>query len=518
MERPENDLAEIHGKPLFDLHLTLWDVFSKTAETYPDREALVSLWQPVEPDSSQELSPTEPSGCLRWTYHDLLDRVEGLAELLRGLGCGPGMQLAAVLWNSAEWGLFFWASARIGMAFVPIDPRVPDDVRSMLPSLRPQIVVVQDAELAAVADIKSGGIPIRVQCSGTALDGWTSLRGLSQLKRAHAGASTRVLQEAEDYDRNVALVVFTSGTTGNPKGCPHTDQNLISQTCDYDPNTDKSIIDRWLVHTPVSHIFAVNNALRAWRCGDAVVFASKSFDIGSTLKALSQEGCTIMSATPTLVKGLLAHQEFPDLKELTLELVTIGGTSISAGDIDLCRQGLGAKNAIQAYGMSEGAPLISWSRTDPQLVNGYHQGVGKVLPGAAARICNPGTQEVISRGETGEIHLSGSSIISRYLDDVDATSFYNEGSIRWFRTGDQAMVDEEGVIHILGRYKDIIIRGGENIYPAKVETALAVISNLQVGEAKATDQRQMLMMPGPRRWCSRRSCWTGSGCCSPATP
>lgn len=493
--------AEISGTEIKDLHLKPWDIFSTSAANYPDREALVSLWQPAEPgEPSQRLRSPPGSDCLRWTYGSLHRRAERLAALLAGLGCGPGMHLAAIFWNSAEWGLFFWAAAKLGMVFVPIDVRAGGDMRFMLAAVNPQVVVVQDADITETLTFGDGQLrmpPIRIQCSRRPVEGWLTYDGLS-LSQGNRGEAMAVSQDVLSIhklpDDSIALVIFTSGTTGTPNGCPHTCRNIAAQTHDYDPNEDPSHIDRWLVHTPVSHIFAVNNALRAWRNGGAVVFPSKSFDVGSTVQALVQEKCTIMSATPTLVKALLAHKGFPSPKDLNISLVTIGGTSIGVEDIQLCRQGLGCKDAVQAYGMSEGAPLVSWLRQDPMLADGHHPGVGKVLPGASIRICEPGTRKVLGRDEVGELHLGGPSVISSYLGGPDGGDFYTDDSGTWLVSGDQARLDQDGVLYIMGRYKELIIRGGENIHPARIESALAEIPGLQVSSRTPNSTPPILTM------------------------
>ncbi|KAK5995319.1 Acyl-CoA ligase sidI-like protein [Cladobotryum mycophilum] len=488
-------LSEVHGKEISNLDQSLWDIFSATVSAHPDREALVSVWQPAAPNQSvatpDPTARSESSECLRWTYRNLQARAEQLASFLEGQGCGPGMHLAAILWNCAEWGLLFWAAAKIGMTFVPIDPRATDDIPFMLESTRPRVLVVQDADTAAAVQSQVdslGGCTLRLHCSGEATtDGWMSLSRLlasdsfPQMKLISGAAGAGGPSRANGSDGNTpALIIFTSGTMGKPKACPHTNRNLAAQTSQYDANADREKIDRWLVHTPVFHIFAVNNAVRAWRLGDAVVFAAKSFSVDATAKALVHERCTIMSATPTLVKALLSHSEISSPQGLNLSLVTIAGTMIGPEDIRLCREGLGARDAIQAYGLSEGAPLISWSRGDSMLVDGWHAGVGKVLPGISLRICRPGTTEVLPRAETGELHVSGPPVISGYMGGVDDESFYTEGSVNWFKTGDRAIIDEKGVVHIMGRYKDLIIRGGENINPLTIETALNEFPGAQV--------------------------------------
>ncbi|KAH6606165.1 hypothetical protein Trco_005318 [Trichoderma cornu-damae] len=492
---PDTAIAEIHGEPLADLDQRLWDILAATASAHPDREAMVSLWQPADASqSSDDPNPTARSECLRWSYRNLRDKAERLADVLEKLGVGPGMHVAAALWNCAEWSLFFWASAKIGAAFVPIDPRVTDDFAFMLESAAPRVLVVQDAGIAtqlAKGDLSFPDGVLRIRCGSDVADGWLGLHEL--LARDFSCQGNERLGDTGDDQGpprangmrgsdgdTPALIVFTSGTTGKPKGCPHTNSNLVSQTNNYDPNVDTSFVDRWLVHTPVCHVFAINNALRAWRHGGTVVFAAKSFHIDATLKALVQEKCTVMSATPTLVKALLSHSSFPSPRDLNLSIVSISGTIIGPEHMQLCREGLGARDAIQAYGMSEGAPIISWSRQDGMLVDGYHPGVGKVLAGAAVRVCRQGSRHVLCRMEVGELHIAGPSVISNYLGACgsEEEKFYSDESGRWLKTGDQAMIDNEGVVYILGRYNDLIIRGGENINPLKVEHALSEIPGL----------------------------------------
>ncbi|KPM37911.1 hypothetical protein AK830_g8655, partial [Neonectria ditissima] len=498
LDGAEPALAETHGAPLSDLHLKLWHLFARAAEAYPAHEALVSLWQP------QDHRPGE-SVALRWSYAELRARAEALAASLAAEGCRPGMRLCVVLGNSAEWALFFWAAARLQMAFAPVDPTVAADARAMVLSVRPSVVVAQDGDGAAALDLVQAasllqGPGLRIHCAAQEVEGWTRLCDVPASEHvvvaveespslAESPSLTANPNQDDDNDNTnntnntnddaAALIIFTSGTTGEPKGCPHTNRNLVSESCDFDPEVDPSVFLRWLVHTPASHIFAVNNALRAWRFGGAVVFPSRAFAVDATLHALVAERCSVMSATPTLVKALLAHPAFPGPGG-HLRIVTIGGTAVGPADIQLCRRGLGAGAAIQVYGMSEGAPLVTFARTDPDLVDGYHPGVGKVLPGAAARVCRPGSRDVLRRGEVGELHVGGTSIITGYYGRGPDESMYRDAAGPWLATGDQASIDEQGVVYILGRYKDLIIRGGENIYPIRIESSLQELPGAHV--------------------------------------
>ena len=501
--------AEVHGEDPGDLNLTLWDIFSNTASRHPNREALVSMWQSPwsrEPKKSASRSKKEGNN-LRWTYLDLLKKSERVAISLEKLGCRKSMRLAAILWNSSEWALFFWVAAKLGLVFCPIDPRNQHEAQDVLGSLNPGIVVVQDADGATLVNATEHGCSepaIYIQCSETPVDGWVGLDNvfsgehmlLSFPRRVCDGDSSEILQ-------NDALIIFTSGTNGRPKGCPHSNANLMAQTSDYDPNLDVEFVDRWLIHTPVSHIFAVNNALRAWRYGGAVVFPSRAFDVESTAHALVQEKCTIMSATPTLVRALLAHPSCPTPQDMSLSMISIAATKITAKDIRLCRKQLGAKDTVQAYGMSEGAPLISWSRRDKLFQERPDRGVGKVLPGASIRVCHPTTGRVLDLHEVGELHVSGPSVIAGYLNHAETDTFYEDNAGRWLATGDQAIITDNGVVEILGRYKDLIIRGGENLNPMRIEEALVDIKGVQVSSLS----REAGSSPNDSRlgWSARRT-------------
>lgn len=531
-EEPHNGNVAVsycEGEALDNSYLnqTLWDLFSTTAADYPDRDAIISMWQ-TDTHDSPSTSAIPPGGLgavripnldplpppphsssspqyIRWTYKELHHRTTVLSSWLSAQGCKTGDRVGAFLWNSVEWGLVFWASAKLGMVYMPLDPRLlASEGEFLVKSTTPSVVVAQDAtEAAALAPILSSSAKtkndtqtkpiILIQCSGPPLPGWTLLQDILAVsdKPANQDITPANLEYPSNPDSHetesssTALIIFTSGTTSTPKGCVHTHANLVAQINNYDPHPDgPAHIDRWLVHTPSCHIFAVNNALRAFKQGHCVIFPSKAFDIAATLDALTGEKATIMSAVPTLVKALLGNPAFPGKEKLSLELVTIGGTIITPEDIRLCKEGLGAKDAIQAFGMSEGAPVISWCRPDELLAKngGHHPGVGKTLPGAKIKICGQGTREVVPRGETGELHIGGEQVIRGYLDDVGVESFYEDDQSGWLLTGDQAKMDDEGVVYILGRYKDLIIRAGENMSPLKLEQAIGEVEGVQLAQ------------------------------------
>lgn len=478
IQDPQRSLSESIGEEIDDHLATLWDIWTASAVDAPDAEAVVSMWQAES--SAWEITPlttalTEKTSYLRWTYRDLYHRSSVLASNLESSGVKTGDRLAAFLWNSAEYALFAWAAAKLGAVFCPLDPRVISaDGTELLAATNPVVVVVQDEVGASALQVPPGFSGTKIQCSGPLAQDYTQLS--SYMSPIAIPDSPIVPPSSPVSHSDLALIVFTSGSTGSPKGCMHLHSQILAETHQFDANLDSEHVDRWLVHLPCSHIFAINHCTRAWRLEDCVVFPSKAFDIQATLNGLLVEQGTIMSATPTLIKALLGHPAYPGKEKLDLRLVAIGGTVITPGDIKLAKQGLGARDAVQAYGMSEGAPFVSWSRQDPMLKEqeGYHKGVGKVLPGVKVRICKPNSREVLPRGEAGELYVGGVGLISGYLGGVQKESFYeDDDGTRWMVTGDQGIMDEDGVIYIVGRYKDIIIRGGENISPVKMEVAIA---------------------------------------------
>ncbi|KUJ19720.1 AMP-binding enzyme family protein-like protein [Mollisia scopiformis] len=468
-------MSECHGEVLTDLDQSMWDMFYSTAMKYPQREAVTNMGTKVR--AFRLLDRISPSSheevVFQWSYEELLSAVETISAWLQESRCCEGEYLVTFVWNSAEWVIFFWAAARLKMPFIPLDPRTLEQTADeYILRLRPSVIVVQDEAAAATLESVSShfkGSKARISCTTSPSKSWTSLSTLSN-NRSRASPFKNAPSPGED----LALIVFTSGTTATPKGCCHTAANLWSESYDFDPDKDPNMVEKWLVHTPVSHVFAVNNALRSFRYGGTVVFASKTFDIHASLKALELYQCTRMSAVPTLVQGLLSLPAFPGKERLALHYMSLGGTLIKAEDIQMCKR-LGSDAVMQVYGMSEGAPTLSWLRDDPLLASGHYPGVGKVLPGSRIRICAPVSREVVKRNIPGELRMGGTSVISGYLDGADPEAFYTDEYGSWLKTGDQAVLDDNGVVQLLGRYKDLIIRGGENISPAKIEECLGQI-------------------------------------------
>jgi acyl-CoA synthetase (AMP-forming)/AMP-acid ligase II len=372
---PDNQLSESLGERL-DVDYGLWDLLSKSLAERPDADALVSLWQ-------QDIANNNIKNCpLRWSYAALNEKSDNLANWLLRQGCERGMHLAVFLWNSAEWVLFFWAAAKLRMPFIPLDPRaLASDGNRLLGLTKPTVVVVQDCEAAKLlqnsASPALGSVKILISCGATHLEMWNFLPGILASFQGSLGQQTEnfaswqyssgkppnrensigYAKALREDDRrhgrgdDIAVIIFTSGTTSNSKGCPYTAACCWSASNRFDPNPNSDLRDCWLVHTPVSHIFSINHCLRAFGHGDTVVFASKSFDVKATLRALVEAQCTRMSAVPTMVKALLSDPTFPGVEKLKLKYVAMGSTMILEEDIRQAKEGFGSEAVIQSYGM-----------------------------------------------------------------------------------------------------------------------------------------------------------------------
>ncbi|THV49204.1 hypothetical protein BGAL_0206g00050 [Botrytis galanthina] len=488
--------AECLGLEIPGINQSLWGMFAAAADKHLNEEALCSLWQSsdhlssrleVEQTDETHITPiTNENGVgmvahqscsapLRWTFGQLREKVESLATWLQQHGCIKGDNLVVFVWNSAEWVLFLWAAARLRMPFVPLDPRSSDkDVMNYLSLAAPQVLVVLDPDISPILE-SLGNVKVRISLSKPSEGrmNWHYLPGLMDNLPMENISFNPLNDDGKEPGQELAMILFTSGTTSVPKGCPHTASNIWSATFDYDPVARKNgFQNKWLIHTPVWHIFAIGQAIRGWRDGSSVVFATEKFDVTASLRALQQENITHVGAVPLLAKALVAHPEFPGKDSLSLSYVTMGGTLIKDEDVRFCKEHLGSEAVIQGFGMTEGSPMVSWRRDDPMLKNGYHLGVGKVLPGARLKICSPKSNMPLNKDEAGELHIGGTSVIDGYLNGINSESFYTDDLGKWFVTGDQAMIDTNDVLYISGRYKDIIIRGGENLVPSKIEYCL----------------------------------------------
>ena len=452
-----------------------------------DGPAIISLYQPENQLSALITQRAQNVKHTLWTYNELQQAAGRLATILHGHGVRKGSVVACFLWNSVEWNVFCWAAAALNATFAPLDPRVssrPNEINHVLQTLRADVLVAQDLDVARNLDKGTSEellkAKLKIFCEEvTSIDGWQSLRTLED-ETPLTVDWTSVPNTASGDD--VALILFTSGTTSLPKACGHTARNLGSQSHLYSKTRSINRTNKILIHSPNFHMAAFWNILCAWRAGAALVIPSPRFDPDATLRGIKSQRCTHLTATPSMMSALFNHSSFHFHKPTTLKFVSIGAELVAPNLIETCKENLGLDVVIRpGWGMTEGIGMLSWDEDEKILPRHGVLPIGRAMPGAKIRICDIGSRKPLKRGEEGELHCSGTSVIQAYLNESTSNSFYKDGQTSWLVTGDRALMDEEGRVYVLGRYKDIIIRGGENISPAVLESCLNGHSGIQVG-------------------------------------
>lgn len=459
------------------------DIYESVLVQHGDRPALVSVEQYNDSCFTNGPKVDVAQDCVRYTFRELHQHASSLATSLYAQGLRPQQTFATFLPNSAEFAIAFLAAAILNVIFVPLDPRGltrPDEVRHQLKTIKPTALLVSDEQSAegvdrlAGADIPKSCFKILISGASTITSGWLRLKELFH-KGAEKIACTPIEQEcgAEDAEKDIALMIFTSGTSGLPKACLLTCKNVACFVRLPEAIRQIKPEDRFVQHFPISHSVAVSQIVQIWAAGACVVIPSCNFDARASLLAIERERCTRMAAVPSIIDQIITLPDFSPQKVQSLNFVVLGATIISPEIIAKCKDsaGLGVQNVIPAYGMTEALAVLTWDQTEDLIIEHGFASVGKPLRGTKVKICPPESREPSTIGEVGELHVSTPSMVPGYLG-VDDGAFYHEDGCRWLTTGDQAKMHASGAVFILGRYKDVIIRGGENLSPALIELCI----------------------------------------------
>lgn len=219
--------------------------------------------------------------------------------------------------------------------------------------------------------------------------------------------------------------------------------------------------------------------------GGKVVHPSKTFVAQSVLELLSKESCTTMPLVPPMLHALFEYSSVSDFKLETLKTIVVGGASLSPQLLKDCKDKLHVEHILNAYGQTEGTSALVTPLGTDMLITPEFASVGQVYGGSMVKVCAPDTKEVVQRGERGELHQGGLHLIKGYLK-VEDQPFYDDEHGHWLPTGDQAYMDEAGNVFLTGRYKELIIRGGENISAAAIESHIREKYRLDVRETYPT--------------------------------
>ncbi|MCP2280284.1 AMP-binding protein [Nocardia amikacinitolerans] len=431
----------------------------RTAAAHPDREALVDL----------------PTG-RRWTYRELVAAVDAIASGLAARGLAKGDRVGIWAPNCAEWFLVQYATAKLGAILVNINPAYRTSELGYVlrqAGVRMLIAAPEFKTSDYVAMIEE----VRPECPG--LDQVLILGGADWAEVADAPVDAeRLAAVAATLSADDPInIQYTSGTTGFPKGATLSHHNILNngyfvgELCGY---TEQ---DRICVPVPFYHCFGmVMGNLAATSHGAAVVIPAPSFDPAATLDAVARERCTSLYGVPTMFIAVLAELDAvlektgatPDLS--TLRTGIMAGSPCPVEVMKRVIDRLGMHEVCICYGMTETSPVSTQTRRDDDL-DRRTATVGRVGPHLEVKIVDPATGLTVPRGEPGELCTRGYSVMLGYWDQPDKTAEAIDAA-RWMHTGDIGVMDADGYIAVTGRIKDMVIRGGENIYPREIEEFL----------------------------------------------
>jgi acyl-CoA synthetase (AMP-forming)/AMP-acid ligase II len=463
------------------------DLILGAARRNPDHEAVVSLHQ--SPLRLSGLDQIHGQSNLRWKYRQLEQGASHLANQLAAAGIRKGSPIAFFSENRAEWVLLCCSSIILGCPFVPLNPRLASNVeelRYMLAQISPGVIVVVGEEIKALlqanADeqLKVTQLLITLEDldeTSTEHDSlWVSLANFwSCTPHKRSKPNGAIFEDA-------TIIGFTSGTTSLPKACPQSSCNLMVGAIAMRDSRKLGPTDSFCQHVPGFAAMTVVASLAFLISGATIIYPSPSFSASATLDAIEKERCTYTLAAPAVVKALAMHPTITQRSLETLRIVDLGGAPIYPEMLELVtsKQGLNCEKVGCGWGMTESpAPLLAelWDRSMPLPTDFI--ALGKPSSGTFAKICPPGSREPTKCGQEGELHVGGPQVVRGYLNG-DNGAFYDDNGIHWIKTGDMARI-ENGKIYIIGRYKDVIIRGGQNISPAKIERTFQKVSGVEVG-------------------------------------
>jgi fatty-acyl-CoA synthase len=434
---------------------TIGENFDRTVSQFGDREALVDV-----------------AAGRRWTYTELATAVDDLARGLLGREIGKGDRVGIWAPNCAEWTLTQYATAKIGAILVNINPAYgsrelefvlrqagvrmlvaarahrSSDYAAMIDEVRPacpdldEVILLGSAEWEEVASAERGADP-------------------AALAEASAGLGT-------DDPINIQ---YTSGTTGFPKGATLSHHNILNngffvgQLCRY------TEADRICIPVPFYHCFGmVMGNLAATSHGACMVIPAPAFDPAATLGAVQDEHCTSLYGVPTMFIAELSLPGFGDYDLTSLRTGIMAGSPCPVEVMKQVVERMHMEEVGICYGMTETSPVSTQTRFDDSIERRVST-VGRVGPHLEVKVIDPETGLTVPRGEPGELCTRGYSVMLGYWEQPDKTAEAIDAA-RWMHTGDLGIMDDEGYVNITGRIKDMVIRGGENIYPREVEELL----------------------------------------------
>ena len=455
------------------LGITIGQALDLAAQRWPDREALVS-----------------PSHDTRWTWREFAARVDALAAGFLALGLERGARIGIWSMNRPEWTLTQFAAAKAGLILVTINPAYrlselefalakvgcaavvtatafkTSQYMEMLNTLIPELA---SAAPGALQSPKLPNLRAVIQIGGPKCPGTIAFDDVAQMGTARHREAIAKLGEQLQFDDPVNIQ-FTSGTTGSPKGVTLTHHNILNNGYFVGRAMKLSEADRICIPVPLYHCFGmVMGNLASVATGATMVYPGEGFDPLITLQTASQEKCTALYGVPTMFIAELDHPEFASFDLSTLRTGIMAGAPCPVEVMRRVNELMNMREVTIAYGMTETSPVSFQSAVDDPLERRVST-VGRIHPHVEVKVIDL-EGRIVPRGERGELCTRGYSVMLGYWDEAEKTAEVLDQA-GWMHTGDLAVIDEEGFCNIVGRIKDMVIRGGENLYPREIEEFL----------------------------------------------
>ena len=469
MSKQPSYVSGISDKPL--LGMTIGDLFDQTVAEFPDNDALISRHQK-----------------LRYSYKELQQEVNRCARGLLKMGVQKGERVGIWAPNCAEWCITQFATAKIGAILVNINPsyRTHELEYALKQSGTSTLILEGEFKVSQYAEMlcelapelktstphtfKSAKLPElkRVIClsDDLATEGMHTWSDLMALYDQITEAQLYDIQKTLQFDDPINIQ-YTSGTTGAPKGATLSHHNILNNGYFVGEGMNLTHKDRMVIPVPLYHCLGmVMGNLGCVTHGSTMIYPSDGFDPELTLKAVEEEKATTLYGVPTM---FIAELEHPDFEKFDLRHLRTGIMAGSNCPIEVMKKvidKMNMKDVTICYGMTETSPVSFQTRMDAPIEKRVST-VGTIHPHLEVKLVDPESGNVVERGEKGELCTRGYSVMLGYWNNEEETtkSIVN----KWMHTGDLAEMDDEGYVAITGRIKDMIIRGGENIYPRELE-------------------------------------------------
>ena len=460
---------------------TIGQCLDRIADTYPDSEALVSI----------------PRG-VRFTWREFRDVVNRAAKSFLKLGIHRGDRVAIWSINNYEWVVAQFATAKIGAVLVNVNPayRVHELEYVLRESRAKVLLLVEAFKSSNYLDMFYEVCPEAKECEPGRIDSWRFPHLKSVIfigSEQHPGMLTRrafaemgdELPDEQLQARELELdiddlinIQYTSGTTGFPKGVTLTHNNLVNNAQHIGDIMKLTEKDRVCVPVPFYHCFGmVISNLGAMTHGSCIVIPAPVFDAEAVLRAVQEEECTVLHGVPTMFLAELDHESFKKTDTSTLRTGIMAGAPCPIELMKRVVNDMGVKEILIGYGQTEASPLTTATRPEDPIERRVST-VGRVMQLQELKIIDPMSGKTVPRGEPGEICFRGYMVMAGYDNNAEATAATIDER-HWLHSGDLGTMDDEGYVKITGRIKEMVIRGGENLYPREIEEFLHTLDIIQ---------------------------------------